>query len=277
MKNKAIRLTAFLSIIMPLIVSGQTILAGQNSGQNIIYHDINDLFIASPNWNSSDYEYMDLNDDGVSDIMLLNDFIYYSHLNELSVHSGINTLGQLQFSSLADQPSWVRKHVAGDVIDHSLDWSPGSGILLNQWGLKGSAGVFQGEGFLAYRICNADTVYGWIRISNSASGSVAYMSVYEFAYIINLTGFKPSYETTSSDMFFVSKDCLTVIIPDNSGKDFQLKCFDVAGRLILKCNPDPGTNNYYILNGEPGLYIFSLSDQKGTIITKKAIVAKDEL
>lgn len=145
-----------------LIISGQTILAGQNSGPNIIYHDINDLTINSPNWNSSDYEYMDLNDDGVNDLMFHIDLIYYHNLNELSIHSGTNVPGLLQYSSLADQPS---------------DWSPGSGILLNQWGFKGSAGGFEEEGFLAYRICNADTVYGWIRISNFASGSGTYLSV----------------------------------------------------------------------------------------------------
>lgn len=266
-----------MPVIMPLIVSGQTILAGQNSGPNIIYHDINDLSITSPNWNSSDFEYMDLNDDGVNDLMFHNDFIYYSHLNELSVHSGANTLGMLQYSSLADQPSWVRKHIAGDVIDHSLHWSPGSGILLNQWGLKGSAGAFGGGGFLAYRICDADTVYGWIRISNYASGSGAYMSVYEFAYVTNLTGLTPSNETISANMLFVSKDWLTVIIPDNSGEDFQLTCFDLTGRLIFKCNPGQGTNNFNISGVEPGMYIFSLSDQKRTIITKKAIVAKEKL
>jgi hypothetical protein len=186
-------------------------------------------------------------------------------------------MGQLQYSSLADNPTWIRKHVAGDVIDKSLDWNPGSGILFNQWDLKGSAGVFQGEGYLAYRICNNDTLYGWIRIANDASASGAYMSVYEFAYVTHLMGLEPTTDSIFLTRFYVSEDWVTVVIPENSGGNFQLTCFDLAGRLIFQCKPVHGSNRFNISGIQSGLYIFSLSDQKGVTINRKLIVAKDEL
>lgn len=273
MKNQAIRLTALLFGILPFMVTGQIILTGQNSGLNIVYHDIDDLYIASPFWNSSDYEYMDLDDDGNNDLMLLNDFIYYSHTNQMSVHSGITALGQLQYSSLADSTAWIRKHPAGDVIDKSLNWSPGSGILFNQWDAKGSSGAFQGEGYLVFRICKTDTVYGWIRMYNDASQNGAYMSVYEFAYVTNFTGLSPSDDDFSPTLSNDAKGRLIVSIPEISGRNFRLKCFDLAGRMVFQASPGLGTNHCDISGFEPGLYIFFLSDQQGNFITKKAIVA----
>jgi hypothetical protein len=77
MKHIPLHILGAFWIITSLHVQGQSIIAGQTSGANIIYHDIVDLEVSSSFWWNGDSESLDLNDDGVNDLTLLTDWIYF--------------------------------------------------------------------------------------------------------------------------------------------------------------------------------------------------------
>jgi hypothetical protein len=262
-----------MALLMPCMASGQTTFtAGQVSGEHIIYHDIDDLFISSPYWNSSDYEYMDLNDDGVDDLYLRNDFIYYSHIELMSASAMAEALGALEFSTLTDNPDWIKKHITGDVIGPHLQWFSDPGLIYRVESSSGSSGSFTGEGYMAYRICGTDTIYGWIRLYNSVSYDGANMTVYEFAYLTNNTGLFPPEEDLTGDIFRISGGSLHADLHDKfPGNNCGIKCYDLSGKLIFQFKPEPGINQVDISGYDKGLYLLMLTDDQGRTFTSKMI------
>jgi hypothetical protein len=269
-----IKILVWIFLIYPVLVSGQSIMAGQNSGTNIVYHDIDDLHIDSPDWNTSDAEYMDLNEDGIIDLKLMTDFTYWSHLNYMSISAAADASDDCQYSTLADHPNWIRKHGSWDVIDSSLNWYTEpipllGGTFFKEYTSKVTEGVFTGEGYMAYRICGIDTTYGWIRIYCNG----AHLTVYDYAYQSASAGISQVTELAAHPSFHVKADQLIVEIPeeiyDASG---LIDCYDLSGRIIFQLRPKPGMNHFYISGYRHGLYILRLNDRSGRSFAGKIVL-----
>lgn len=260
---------AWLLMIFPFGVSGQIILAGQSSGNGIVYHDIDDLHIESPSWNTYDEEFIDLNDDGAYDLRLMTNFVYYSHPEIMEAYAAANAQGNCQYSTLAEDSAWIRQHAAGEPIDNSLSWwaetDPYYGIFKETSG----PGNFS-DGYMAYRICGSDTSYGWIRLSCNVSLSGAYLTVHEFAYKTIHLGIPGNNRSKSSPSFFIQSGQLMVEIPETIfNASGRVSCFDLSGRLILKQELQPGLNRFILPAGYKGLIIIRYDDGNGRVYPGK--------
>lgn len=259
----------WIFLIYPVLVFGQSIFAGQSSGTNIVYHDIDDLHIDSPYWNSSDYEYMDLNDDGIIDLRLLTSFTYDSHVNSMSSRAAADAADNCQYSTLYDHTYWIRKHGYGDLVDGSLNWYVEQGpyyggLFYALYNSKGTDGVFTGDGYMTFRICKTDTTYGWIRIYSNVSFDGAYLTVSEYAYKSTASGTSFESENSARPLFYINKDQFIVEIPQAIYYSSSLlSCYDLSGRLIFQMRPEPGMNYYNNPPFHKGLYIIHFTDGKG--------------
>jgi hypothetical protein len=257
---------------MSLHAQAQSIVAGQISGENIIYHDIEDVEVSSSFWWDEDYESLDLNDDGVNDLTLMTNWIYYSHTNSQSLDARGNPLGGLEYSSLSDNPTWIKKHDAGEVINNSLNFHAENGLFFSQYSSKDAAGNFNGEGYLAYRICNPDTLYGWLRMLCNVSFSGAYLTAYEYAYVINPTGMPQEKEITFGNIIRISGNTLLINLPEYQfPRACQLYGFEVTGRQVFQFNLMPGSHSLNISGYTRGLYILRIEDTHGRTFSGKMV------
>ena len=257
--------------LTPFMVFGQGIMAGQTTGTNIVYHDIDDLHIDSPDWNTSDEEYMDLNEDGIIDIKLMTNFTYWSHLNYMSISATADAFDDCHYSTLADHPDWIQKHAMGDVIDSSLNWytEPGplyGGTFRKEYTSKVTEGIFIGDGYMAYRIYSIDTMYGWIRISCNVSFDGAHLTVYDYAYQSAAAGISQAAEISLHPLFHVNGDQLIVEIPEEIYDASSLmNCYDLSGRQIFQLDPGQGMSHIDISGYNHGLYILTLTNDRGRL------------
>ncbi len=261
-----------LWILTFLQAQAQSIIAGQASGANILYHDIQDVEVSSTYWWDEEYKYLDLNEDGVIDLALLTNWIYFSHTNFQSVTAGCNPAGGFEYSSLSDNPTWIKKHSAGEVINDSLNFIADNGLFFKQFSSKSDEGNFNGEGYLGFRICNPDTLYGWLRIKCNVSFSGAYLTAYEYAYVINNTGLLDEMDITIEKYIHKSGNSLMIKIP---AQQFPHAChldaFDVTGKQVFHYDLRPGSHCLNISGYPRGLYILRISNIHGRSFSGKII------
>lgn len=270
MKRKASCILGVLWIIISFQSQAQSIIAGQASGTNIIYHDIEDVHLSSSYWWDESSEYLDVNDDGVTDLKLLTNWVYFSHPYYEFIIAESNPLGGLEYSTLSDNPTWIKKHNAGEVIDNSLNWHAENGLFFSQSTDKSTAGNFSDEGYLAYRIGNSDTVYGWLRIKCNVSFSGAYLTVYEYAYLINITSLPADKEISLDRIICISGNNLLVNLPENQFlKPYRLFGFDVTGRQVFQFDLTSGSHCLNIFGYPHGLYLLRLTDSNGRTFSGK--------
>ncbi len=272
MKHTTSCILGALWFITSPIAQAQSIVAGQTSGANIIYHNIEDVESSSTFWWDDDYESLDLNDDGVTDFTLLTDWIYFSHINYESVDAAGNPAGGLEYSSLSDNTGWIKKHNAGEVINNSLNFHAEKGLFFSQSSSSGASGNFSGEGYLAYRICNTDTLCGWLRIMCNVSFGGAYLTAYEYAYVINHTGVPQEMDITFGNIISKSGNYLLINLPEYQ---FHQAChlygFEVTGRQVFQFDLTPGSHSMNISGYPRGLYILRIVDSQGRTLSGKTI------
>jgi hypothetical protein len=254
-------LTACLVMcFFPQFTSAQYILAGQNSGTNVYYNDIDDLFLDSFSWGQQDSETMDLDNDGTYDLYLWTNWTYYSHIDYMSSDAGAMTNGNLQISAVPEDSSWIRKHLPGDTIDSRLNWVSAQTTFYCP-SSTGSSGTFRDEGYLAFRICNPDTVYGWVRIWRSAYLGESKMQVFDYAtrtYYLG-TGTAADPEEIRN---WVNGNLLSVFVPGRFGNGI-LRCISLDGKILFEQEYCPGINTYPLSGIKRGIYILHLIDKKG--------------
>jgi hypothetical protein len=272
MKNSTLCILGVLWILTSVHTQAQSILAGQASGANVIYHDIIDVAASSTYWWDEDYASLDLNDDGVTDLTMATNWIYYSHTNSQSVRAIGIPSGGFEYSSLTDNPTWIKKHSAGEEINNTLNFHADDGLFYSQYTSKGTDGNFSGEGYLVYRICNPDTLYGWIRIQCDVSYSGAYLTAYEYAYVINYTGQPHEMEIAFEKMIHKAGNYLMIKLPEHQ---FPQAChlfgFEVTGRQVFQVDLLPGSHSLNITGYPHGLYILRLVDVHGRPFSGKVI------
>lgn len=259
--------TAFL----PLDVFAQVFVAGQTTGGNIIHNDFSDINLSAFSWGTQDEVSLDLNSDNSDDIYFWTQWIYYSHSGYEAANAGANPFEGIEISTMPDNPNWIRKHAAGDVIDNSLNWSSDNGIYYCI-SSSGSSGSFGGSGFLAYRICDYDTIYGWIKLDRGIVMGPSDLSITELAYIVNYTGYNPLEIKSLIDLIRFSDQTMILDLPDGFGHDqYLLNCYDHCGRIVFKANPAPGINRYDLSRLHSGIYIIRVSNSKGESAAIKAL------
>jgi hypothetical protein len=263
-------LGAFVAILSSFATQAQGIAAGQSIGEKIIYHDIADISIESSFWGEQDGESMDLDDNGTSDLYFWTNWSYWSHTGDESLDAGASPYTSVEVSAEPNNPGWVRKHAAGEVIDSSLFWTAGD-LIFYCWSNSGISGSFSGTGYIAYRICSSDTTYGWIYLSRILS-SGSRLTIHEYAYTTFYTGLVEN-NGLENCKIAVSDHNLFVDLPDNSS-EYLLQVFDISGRPFITQNLIPG-DHFIDLDGiGNGIYIVRIEDHSGRCFIRKIVVTR---
>ena len=125
---------------------------------------------------------------------------------------------------------------------------------------------------MAYRICSIDTMYGWIRISCNVSFDGAHLTVYDYAYQSAAAGISQAAEISLHPLFHVNGDQLIVEIPEEIYDASSLmNCYDLSGRQIFQLDPGQGMSHIDISGYNHGLYILTLTNDRGRLAGVKIV------
>lgn len=263
-------LCGLIAVLSTYLTQAQGITAGQSTGEKIIYQDIEDISIESSFWWDSDGVYLDLNDNGATDAYFWTNWVYYSHVEYEALDAGVQSLAPVEFSVEQDEPKAIRKHAAGEVIDGSLNWAAGD-LIFYCMRTGADSGSFNGEGFVAYRICSSDTTYGWIHASRDVN-SESRLSIYDYAFTTFYTGLGGK-DRPEDYKIAVSGRTLFVDLPDH-GSEYSLKVSDLSGRPCITKNLIPGVHFIDLTGVSNGIYIVRAEDHSGRIFTGKIFLTR---
>lgn len=266
-------ITGFAMALLPLSLFSQIFTAGQTTGANILTNDFADLYLSSDFWWDGDYRSIDLNGDDINDIEFWTQWVYYSHIDDMSALAGADPFAGIEFSAVAGQPDWIRKHAAGEVIDRTLNWISGNGVF---YGISSSGpcgGDFSGPGYMAYRICHPDTLYGWIRVDRGTELGPSTLTLFELAFVTDNSSLGSPERVSLNEMMRISGQTLILTMPDRIGQEhYLLDCYDVSGRRVFRFYPGTGTQTYDLSRFTKGTCILRLSAPDGTSAALKIII-----
>lgn len=266
-------ISGFAVALLPMNLFSQVFMAGQTIGENIVHNDFADIYLSSDFWWDGDYRSMDLNNDNIYDIEFWTEWTYYSHNEYMSAIAGANPFNGIELSAVAEHPDWIRKHAAGDVIDRTLNWSSIDGVF---YGISSSGpcgGDFSGPGFMAYRICNPDTLYGWIRVDRGTALGPSTLTLFELAFVTDNSSLSFPDGGSSKDWIRISGQTLILNMPDEiRQKHYLLTCYDISGRKVFQFHPGQGTHEYDLSCFRKGTYIIRFSSPTGTSSAIKVII-----
>lgn len=258
-------LVMILSTCISLNLNAQQILAGQTSGENIYYFDIDDIDLVLP-YNQSVGDDIDI--DGGGWDLYFNAFQYEGHSGS-SWGTDVTPNGSTSISTLEEEPDWVQKYDYGDTIHPYLVWWNSMGIL--RWGSSSSVqGIFTGEGYLAFRIESPDLIYGWVRIYVS----YGQMTIYEYAF------YSETYvgiDARTNDEFNIKfqnpiRDRLEFSFdPQYKSCNYNYKLFNSQGGELLQGDLYFGNNTIEMRTQSSGLLFLLVTNQNGSSRSYKII------
>jgi hypothetical protein len=258
--NRTFFILSFICFISS--VHAQSIIAGQTSGANVHYFDIEDVYIyTSPNETS--HTTVDLDSDNNDDIEF--EVSWYIGPGSQSARSSAKPLNDTWISMMADHDTWVFKHFMGDSIDSGLQWSQEEGILYgvftDYWGNTTASGEFNGMGFLAFRIVHEDTIIGWMQIDPSTTD----LTISDYAFYAVYTGNETQEKETYN--FLYNNPCHDQLIVNNPLiNSIPYALTDIAGKVVSQGLLLSGNNPINIEFCHPGLYFLTVNEMTFKVV-----------
>lgn len=239
-------------------LAAQTILAGQTTGQYILYSDIEDVSLQA----DSSYTF-DFDQDGIVDLKI-SCFWYTTHVG---YNKGIiaEPYNNTQLSDYSDMPDWSIKYAANAVIGENCFWTAQYGILREHiWYItSGESFLGQwdyGDGYLGFRILNAtDTIVGWIGLNTISEESVL---IYDYAfYSVHLgaeTLEKPVWEVRYNSLV---KDKLIISFNHQFDGNLDYCCLNRTGQVMANGKLNNEGSELNLNSFPPGLYFCRISSR----------------
>lgn len=270
------RICFFISILASLSNIGfaqNIILAGQTSGINIHYTDIDpDSSLIA--YNPPERFYLDINQDGIVDLSFCGCFEgVYSMYKKIytSVETINNKVTILAAGSIA------KKLEFGDTISENQDWSTNSSTLdlavhyIRYYPPPESNSVygFRGSGYLGFKIEEQnETFYGWINISTSQSS----IQVKEIGISGLTVGVLMGEKNRDFQLF--PNPCnneLEFDIDLLNEKDLSYQVIDFLGRIAITKEIIEGRTKINTSELAPGIYILRIVNGAKLIKAEKFI------
>ncbi len=252
------------------ILASQPAITGQTAGENIVYIDLPDIVLSCNSINTSPSANLDINQDGTNDILLQAFYYYYSHPGLWGTQTDIVPKATTQLS--VDTNNYcLRKHTIGDTIDTTQIWVSGQAIF-NNYSNTGNTKCFTGEGYVGFRICLTDTIYGWIRCSATGDISTAYLTLYDYAYVLKPNSISESDNKSGLSYSNPVSDELKIRIPEkNNNTGWKCSIYDISGRLLKTKELTFRENTVNVSDLTTGLYLVSDVSSSGSISSYKII------
>ena len=267
-----------LAFIMILALAGfqrlsaQEIIAGQQSGPYIIYSNPDDIQLYCDLVNTSIFYSLDIDQDGLNDMDFYAVYFYYSHIGQRGTNTGINLKNNIQISRVDTLQYSTFQHQPGDTISGNLHWIPGEMATLNSYSNIGTTEYFKGEGYIGFRICATDTIYGWIHARVSGNTETAKIIIYDYAYCAKHNMIDEHQDKPVISCSNPVHDYLIINIPDkNSNAIRKCSVYDFSARHILEKELYNGDNLINMTSFNSGSYFVVIGDKHGRSSTFKII------
>lgn len=266
-------LISILACISNIGFAQNAILAGQTSGNNIHYTDIEpDYYLLS--LNPPERFFIDINKDGIADLGFCGCFEgEYSMYKKIytSVESINNKVTILAEGAIA------KKLEFGDTISENQNWSTNGSILelavhyIQYYPPPESNYVygFRGSGYLGFKIEEQnETFYGWINITTSQSS----IQVKEMGICGLTVGILMAEENRNFQLFpNPCKNELEFNIDLLNENDLCYQVIDFLGRTVITKKIIEGRTKINTSKLAPGIYILRIVNGVKPIRTEKFI------
>ena len=224
-----------LLICFPSFMISQNIIVGQKQGPGIVYRDIEDIHLHGTEW-EHDEVFLDINENGIDDLRFWGYAVYYSHLNYNSSDATVKGLSNTHICVCSDQDTWADNLALNTAINDQMNWGPASvSFVLRTHSSEGTAGVFDGDGYLAFRGYEQDTIYGWMKVFVSCNGFDAYITIYEYAYydtiITGIQEFEPVDNLVICPNPFASVTTLSYTL--DSMENIRFTVYNVQSQIVF--------------------------------------------
>jgi hypothetical protein len=271
--KKIIFLISILACLYNIGFAQNIILAGQTSGNNIYYTDLepDSSLIA---YNPPERFFIDINMDGIVDLGFCGCFEgIFSMFKKIytSVEILNNKVTILSTGTLA------KKLELGDTISANQDWSTNSTILdlavhyISYYPLPGYDTIygFRNSGYLGFKIEEQnETFYGWMNISTSPSS----VQVKEIGICGLTVGVVMAENNRSLQLF--PNPCRNEVEFDFDfldANDFSYQVIDILGRVIIANDILNKKTKINTSELTPGIYTLRIVDGEKQLRTEKFI------
>ena len=245
-------------------LSGQQIIAGQQSGPDIIYTNPDDIQLYCDNVNTSHFYSIDIDQDGLYDMEFYASYFYYSHLELRGTNTAINPNNHVQISKVDSLQYSTFQHLGGDTINNGLNWISSNLATLNTYSSDGSTEYFKGEGYIGFRICLADTIYGWIHALATGNTETAKVIIYDYAYFQKSNQVSEQEDKPVLDCSNPVHDEMIIRIPEgNNGMEWKCSVYDIMARKLLNKELSEGENQINMSSFENGTYFVIIREKAG--------------
>ena len=251
---------------------GQQIIAGQQSGPDIIYTDPSDIQLYCDNVNTSHFYSIDIDQDELYDMEFYAAYFYYSHIELRGTNTAIKPNNHVQISKVDSLQYSTYQHQGGDTINSELNWISSNLATLNSYSSDGTTEYFKGEGYIGFRICLADTIYGWIHALATGNTETAKIIIYDYAYYA-----KSNHTDKQEDKSAIScsnpvHDEMIIRIPErNNINEWKCSVYDIMARKLLNKELSEGENHINMSSFDNGTYFVIIDKNSGGRNTFKII------
>ena len=246
-------------------LSGQQIIAGQQSGPDIIYTDPIDIQLTCNNLDTYTSFSLDIDQDGINDMTFNASYYYFSHLELQGTQTSIIPNSMTQISMLDSLEYGMLKHEFGDTINEKLNWNLDGMAIFNSYSSNGTTEYFTNEGFVGFRICNTDTIYGWIHASATGNYQSAQLIIYDYAYVSKSNHIDKKEDKSAISCSNPVHDELIIRIQDgNNNMEWKCSVYDIAARNVLNKELGTGENHINMTTFDNGTYFVIIHESTGS-------------
>lgn len=248
------------------------------------YYDISDTTAECiRNGSFRDY-YMDMDNNGSNDLYF--HILYNGSPAGRDYDVGVYPLNQTEFSFSTPTSTIVLANDSADMIYSGLNWGSVHGVLSHEYAFYPSS-IYDSYGqwkfystkYLAVRLINTDTIYGWVKAKISYSGgpnNSIILTIYSYGLQkeSQLNGMKEN-SLNSSDVVLYpnpAEKYSVIRINNFSNRKYIVEVSDMKGRLIFT---DKIISNDYKLNTSEiakGIYVVKIIADNGSNQVLKLIV-----
>jgi len=246
-------------------LSGQQIIAGQQSGPDIVYTNSDDIQLNCDIVNTSHFYSIDIDRDGLNDMMFNASYFYYSHLELRGTSTAITPNNHVQISKVDSFQYSTYQHQVGDTINIGLNWIPSNLATLNSYSSDGFTEYFKGEGYIGFRICLADTIYGWIHALATGNTETASINIYDYAYFAKSNHIDKQEDKPAISCSNPVHDELNIRIREgNNSTEWKCSVYDIMARNLLNKKLREGENHINMSSFENGTYFVIIRKKNGS-------------
>ncbi|MES2761616.1 MAG: T9SS type A sorting domain-containing protein [Bacteroidota bacterium] len=253
----------FAFLFLPFFLKSQSIVGGDTTSAGIVYKNIKDSIIVTPQGNGSGEADFDLDSDNVYDIKFK--IVRSVSPGHTSVIQQVFSLNNLEFVLLTSPVNYADTIALSNNINASLNWGTSTGgfYLYNMWYSGGNTSIYgsymKSNTYLGFRkITAVDTVYGWVLVDATfnAHNSIKIMS---WAYQSNITDPNGIKEWKKNTIYVYPNPTTNILHISDETNEFENSTLEVTNYLGQTIFKEAYSNDVDVSQLRAGIYTLKIN------------------